>query len=422
MDYDLIIIGAGWAGFNAARIAARSGLKVAVIEKDKIGGTCLNRGCIPTKALIQSAKIFNLVKKSANFGIESVLPKINFDQVQSRKEKIIQQLSKGIEFSMKNIEMIPGEAHFISNTSIDVSGRVLSARYFLVAAGSSAVELKQFKFDGKKIVSSDDILKVSEIPQSLLIIGGGVIGCEFASLFSSFGTQVTVVEKMPQILPGEDSEVARKLEQAFKKRGIKVNTDTDASNFDPADYSLALVCVGRAPEISRLSLDKAGVATEKGRIITDEYLRTSASNIFAAGDCTGRIMLAHFASYQGVVAALNIIHGQDQKKCDNDVVPSCIFTDPEVASVGVKSGDFNISRFDFMGSGMARIMDETEGFIKIFSDKESGRVTAASIIGPKATELIAVLTVAVSNKLSIAQLKDTIFAHPTLSESIHECL
>ena len=401
----MVVIGAGWAGFNAAIRAKELGLKAVLIEKDKIGGTCLNRGCIPTKALIQSAKVFSLLKKSSNFGVRADNLQINFSEVRLRKEKIVSSLSKGIEFMLKGIDIIPGEAKVISGNCVEVSGMKIETKSVLIASGSRPIELKSFKFDGKKILSSDDILELEEIPVSLLIIGGGVIGCEFASLFSNLGTQVTLVEKLPQLLPGEDSEVARKLEQIFKKKGIKVNTNTDATTLNLADYSQVLVCVGRVP-------------VEK--IEVDGFLRTKDAGVFAAGDCTGKIQLAHYAAYQGKIAAENIANPQNLKKCDNANIPSCIFTDPEIASVGQKEGQ--VHRFDFLGSGMARILDEAEGFIKIISEESSGRVIGASIIGPKATELISVLTLAVSGALTVSQLKNTVFAHPTLSESIHDCL
>ncbi|MFA5411075.1 MAG: dihydrolipoyl dehydrogenase [Candidatus Omnitrophota bacterium] len=414
MDYDLAIIGAGWAGFNAGIRAKELGLKVALIEKGEIGGTCLNRGCIPTKTLIQSAKIYSLAKKSANFGVQVQNPQINFTEIQARKEKIIRQLTSGIEFMLKGIEVIKGEAKIVSANKIEVNGREVPAKFILIATGSRPVELKGLKFDGKKILTSDDILNLKEVPRSLLIVGGGVIGCEFASLFANLGAEVTVAEKMPRLLPGEDSEVARKLEQVFKKKKIKVSVNTDATALDLNDYSLVLVCVGRAP-------------AEK--IIVDEYLRTQDPNVYAAGDCTGKIMLAHFAAYQGRIAAENIASGAPLKKADNTSIPNCIFTDPEIASVGLseegaknKGLDISVRKFDFLGLGMARILDESEGFIKIISDNKTGQILGASIIGPRATELIGILTLAVQSRLKLRQVQETIFAHPTVSESITDAL
>jgi len=430
MDYDLAIIGGGWAGFNAAIRARQLGLKVCLVEKDKIGGTCLNRGCIPTKALIQSTKIYSLICKSSDFGIETTNPQINFHRIQSRKDKIVQQLSQGMNFMLKGIDFIPKEARILSPETISIGDRNIRVKFILIATGSRPAELRNIKFDGKKILSSDDVLNLTRIPRSLLIIGGGVIGCEFASLFSVLGAQVTIVEKMPQLLPGEDKEIAKKIETIFKKRGIKVSTDTDALSLDLGNYELVLLSIGRVPQTYGLGIDNLGVNLEKDRIVVDEYLRSNIPNIYAAGDCCcAKFMLAHFAAYQGRVAAQNIACPGNPKRADNAVIPSCIFTDPEIASVGLnedgaknKGIDVLINKFDFLGSGMARILGETEGFIKIISDKNTSNVLGASIIGPRATELIGIFSLAISNNLKISQIKDTIFAHPTLSEGIQEAL
>jgi len=425
MPYDLTIIGAGWAGFNAALRAKALGLKVALIERDQIGGTCLNRGCIPTKALIQSAKIYSLSKKSATFGIETAHPQINFPAVCARKEKIIRQLESGMQFRLKGIDFLSGEAKITSSHCVNLSGQTIATKSILIATGSKPAQLPSLKFDSQKIISSDEIINLKEIPASLLIIGAGVIGCEFASLFASLGTEVELVEKMPQVLPGEDKEVAKKLENIFKKKGIKVNTATRASGFDFSKYTLVLLCVGRVPLTENLGLEDLGLKLEKRAIVVDDYLQTNLKGIYAAGDCTGQIMLAHYAAYQGRIAAENIASGQNQKKISATAVPYCIFTDPQIASVGLKEeagGTSKVHKFDFMGLAMGRILDETEGFIKIISDKKSEVILGVSIIGPQATELISVACLAIGAKLKISQIRDTIFAHPTISEAISEAL
>ncbi len=429
MDYDLAIVGAGWAGINAAQRAKVLGLNVVIIEKDKIGGTCLNRGCIPTKSLFYSAKLYALAQKSKIFGIDVSAQQIDFFQIQARKEKITGQLFRGLGALLNGIDMINGEARILSNNTIQVNDRKLNAGAVLVACGSRPSELKELRFDGLKIVSSNEILGLKELPASLLVVGGGVIGCEFAGIFSKLGTRVSIVEKMSQLLPGEDKETARKLEVSFKKKGITVNTNTDAGTIDFKNYDLVLSCVGRTPDTDGLGIEQLGVKLERGRIITDEYLQTNIPGIYAAGDCTGKIMLAHYAAYQGRIAAENIAGSDKLKQCEESGVPSAIFTDPEIASVGLNEDnakaqglDIVINKFDFLGSGMAHILDETEGFIKIISQRNTDRIIGASIIGPHATELIAILTLAVSARLKTQQIKDTIFAHPTLSESIHEAL
>jgi len=427
--YDLAIIGAGWAGFNAGLEAKKLGLKSALIDKSEIGGTCLNLGCIPTKTLIQSAKILSLIRKSALFGVDVPEPVFDFVKVQERKDRIIQQLKSGMKSVASGIDFISGEAEIVSSEEIKISGKIIQAKNILIATGSKPYELPQFQFDSKKILSSSDMLSLRDIPAQLLIIGGGVIGCEFASLFSILGSKVNIVEKMPQLLPGEDKEIAKKIENQFKKKGIKISTNTDAQAFNLKDFDIILVCVGRSPQTQDLGLENLGVTVEKERVIVDEYLRTGVKNIYAAGDCASKIMLAHFASFQGRLAVDNLADPSNPKVLKSTYVPSCIFTDPEIASIGLNEDkaasceiDIDIHKFDFLGSGMARIMEETEGFIKIISEKKSGIVIGASIIGPKATELIASLTLAISNSLTIKKLRETIFAHPTLSESIAEAL
>jgi len=430
MDYDLVVIGAGWAGFNACLKAKELGLKVLLVEKGQVGGTCLNRGCIPTKALIQSAKVYTLVKKAENFGINiSTPPKIDFLKIQERKEKIIQQLRSGMQFMLKSIDFLNAPAQILSPQEVKAEDKIIKTKFILIACGSKPMELPALKFDAKKVISSDEILNLKEIPPSLLIIGGGVIGCEFASLFSVLGTQVTVVEKMPQLLPGQDKEVARKLETIFKKKGIKIHTNTDAGGVDLKDYALTLLCIGRVANTQDLALEKLGINLEKGRILIDEYLKTNIPTVFAAGDCTGKIMLAHFAAYQGCVAVENMAQPDHPKKSDNTAVPNCIFTDPQIASVGLseeeaqnKGREIKINKFDFLGLGMARILDESEGFLKVISDQKTQEILGASIIGPQATELIGILTLAITQHLKISQIQETIFAHPTVSEAIGEAL
>jgi dihydrolipoamide dehydrogenase len=285
------------------------------------------------------------------------------------------------------------------------------------------------KFDGKKVVSSDDILTLKTLPERLLIVGGGVIGCEFAGLFSALGVSVTLVEKLPQLLPGMDSEASRKITTVFKKKKIQVSTSFNVSTLDLGAFDLVLVCVGRSANTYGLGLEELGLKSENGRVAVDDYLKTNIDNIYAAGDCTGKLMLAHYAAYQGLLAVSNMIDPVNRKIQDTSCVPSCIFTDPEIACVGIseeeavsKGIEVRVQRFDFLGSGMARILDEIEGFIKVVSDAKSGELLGAVIVGPKATELIAIFGVALSGRLTVNRVKEVIFAHPTLSESIHEAL
>jgi len=428
MIYDLTIIGAGWAGFNAAIKAKESGLKVCLADKSDIGGTCLNRGCIPTKSLVQSARIFEEIKKSKTFGIESAsLPVANWSVIQERKNRIILQLKQGMQSGLHGVDFLNKEVVVLDNDHIQTDEGKFETRSILISSGSTPVELKELRFDNKRIVSSDQILNCKVIPKSLLIIGGGVIGCEFAAIFSSFGSKVCIVECMSQLLPGIDQDVAKKLEIAFKKKGIQVNTNTNALALDLNSFEIILVCVGRKPVIP--AFKNIDLKTDKGKIEVDDFLKTSIPNIYAAGDCTAKCMLAHFASYQGRIAAHNIAFPNEPINAVDENIPNCVFTNPEIASVGFseeaaknKNISVRINKFDFLGSGMARILEEPEGFIKIISDAKTDDILGASIIGPKATELIAILTVAIKAKINTHQLKNTVLAHPTLSEGITEAL
>jgi len=424
--YDLAVIGAGWAGFNAALRAKELKLKVCLIESDQIGGTCLNHGCIPTKALIACAKVFSLAKKSSVFGIELDNLRFNFAKIQERKNKVVFQLAQGMQSRLSGIDFIKSTAQVISPNEIKIDGRLINARFILISTGSRPAQLAELKFDKEKIISSDEALDLSEIPPSLLIAGGGVIGCEFAGLFSILGSQVTIAEKMPHLLPGEDKDIAGKIEVIFRKKAIEVLTGADITAISARNYSRVLVCVGRSPNTAGLGLEGLGVQLENDRIVVDDYLKSSVANIYAAGDCASKVMLAHYASYQGRIAVENMV-SNNEHKANNKVVPACIFTEPQIASVGIKEEDaygaglsIKVHKFDFRACPMAQIIDQTDGFIKIISNQESQEVLGASIIGPFASELIAILCVAISARLTVSQIRAIIFAHPTLSESIHE--
>lgn len=430
MDYDLIIIGAGWAGFNAALKARGLGLKVALVEKDAIGGTCLNYGCIPTKSLVQSARIYALAQKGAAFGIAVNGVSPDFSQIQARKNKLIAKLQAGMRSLLEGIDFLPDEARLLSDDTVKVGQRKLKTRFILVSTGSLPLELPGLKIDGNRIISSNHILNLTQLPASILIIGGGVIGCEFASLFSMLGVKVGIIEKTAQLLPGMDREVARKIEVIFKKRGVEVMLQTDAHSPQAGidSYEKSLLCIGRKSNSSVAGIEELGIALDKGRILTDERLKTSIDNIYAAGDCASAIMLAHLAAYQGELAVENMF-SPSQEKYNTGNIPSCVFTSPEIASTGLNEETatrlaipLKVHRFDFRGSGMAHILDETDGFIKIVSDEKSGRILGGVIIGPHATELIATIALAVSASLTVSKIRGTIFAHPTISESLRETI
>lgn len=426
--YDLTVIGAGWAGFNAALKARELGLKACLIDSGALGGTCLNHGCIPTKALIQSAKLFSRIKKSSEFGIDLDNLRINFGKIQERKNKIIRELALGMQSKLTGVDFIQSSARIISPCEIKIDGRSINTKFILIASGSIPAQLPEFKFDGIKIISSEQALALTEIPPDILIVGGGVIGCEFAGLFSRLGSRVVIAEELPFLLPGQDREVQKKLEAIFKKKGVGVETGANISSFNLRDYSKVLVCVGRSANVSGLGLENLSIRLENNAIAVDDYLKTNIANIYAAGDCTAKIMLAHYASYQGSIAVENMA-SNNKYKADNSVVPACIFTDPEIASVGLSEENafaaglsIEARKFDFRASAMARIIDEPEGFIKAIINRKTQEIIGASIIGPQATELIAIFTFMVSARLKISQIRAMIFAHPTLSESLREAL
>ncbi|MCM8792215.1 MAG: dihydrolipoyl dehydrogenase [Candidatus Omnitrophica bacterium] len=424
--YDLIVIGAGWGGINASLRAADLGLSVALIEEDLVGGTCLNYGCIPTKYFSFYTKLYHKSKS-----ILKSLSAVDFKELRDKKNILIERLRNNLSSLIrnKNINYINSKATFKSHFEIDIGNSKIGAENIIIATGSQPKELDFLKFDKKRIVSTKEILELERLPSSILVVGAGIIGCEFACLFNLVGVDVTLVEISSHILPQLDSEISQRLTAVFKKRGINIHTSTELSDMNISDYELILVSIGRVPNTVELGLNNTDINIEDGRIVTDEYLQTNVPHIYAIGDCTNRIMLAHLASYQGWQLIDNIIFTQKRKKINPGFLPSCVFTYPEVAWVGItedeakdKNLSIKVNRFDFLGLGMSHILEETEGMIKIISDKETQRILGASIIGPLATEIIGILTLAINTQLDLRALRDTIFAHPTVSECITEML
>jgi dihydrolipoamide dehydrogenase len=431
-NYDLAIIGAGWAGFNAADKAAQAGLRICLIEKDLLGGTCLNRGCIPTKTLLQSAKIYFYAKNSRRFGIETQGLGVGLAKIQEKKQFLLKQLRSGMEFRLKkrsNIVYLRAKAEFVSAQELLVNQEKIRPRHIIIATGSYPAQIPFLKFDGKKIVSSEEVLNLTVLPRSVLIVGAGVIGCEFASFFSMLGVKVTIVEIASQLLPQEDNEIAARLESLFRKNSIKVNTGTDVRSVDLQEHDLVLVAVGRRPYLQGLNLEKAGIKTENGKIATDEFLRTNVSHIFAVGDCSTSTMLAHYAAYQGKMSVQNILSPEKMQPIQKKDIPNCIFTYHEVATIGLKEKEarqigrpVDTKKFHFRANAMAHILDETEGFIKVVFDRSNDSILGASIIGPKATEILGIFTLAIQLDIKVSQLRKVIFAHPTISEAVAQIM
>jgi len=436
--YDITVIGSGPGGYAAATRAAQLGAKTCIIEKGHLGGTCLNVGCIPTKSIIHSTEILRNIKASQEFGIRLDGYSIDMSSILRRKDEVVSKLRHGIEVALKSkgVDIIKARATFCDANRLKVDGRDISSEHFIIATGSEVSDIGNIKIDHANVISSDDILDVDKMPHSLVIIGGGFIGCEFASIYNQLGAKVTIVELMDQLLPSQDREIARRLQSYFKRSGIDVLIKSEVSAIDNGNgvkvhikggvtlmADKALVCIGRIPSFYELNLEAAGVITKDGKIEVDDHLRTNIPNIYAIGDVKGGHYLAHVASYEGNVASENIL-GKG-RIVDYTVVPSCIFTYPEISSVGMNEEtarhrgiDCAVTKLPFAAVSKAHILGESGGFIKTISDKADGRLLGACIYGPSASELITAFSIAIKKEISLGELGDIIYAHPTLSELI----
>jgi dihydrolipoamide dehydrogenase len=436
--YDAVVIGAGPGGYVAAVKLAQHGKRVAVVEKSFVGGTCTNWGCIPTKALLTSAHLLrNIIEKGTELGILAENVSFDFSKMKNHMNKVVMASRKGIEYLFKKnkIELINGEAIVESPNSVKVQDRKIEAKHLVIATGSVPTLFPPFN-EVVGIWTSDDVFRMERLPESVLIVGGGVIGVELATFFSSLNVKVIIVELLDHILPNEDADAAQLVAKTLKRRGVEIYESSKVTSVQPIENGYrsiietkegqlekttekVVVAVGRRPKIGE-DLKAVGLAIEKG-IKTDETMLTNLPNVYAVGDVRGRIMLAHVAMYEAVVAAENICG--KPAKMDYSAVPSVIFSEPEVASVGVKEKDVDpstvkIFSYPLMANGRARTMLEKEGFAKFIADAKTGRILGATIVGPYATELIMEATVAVRNGLTAEQLERTIHPHPTLSETL----
>jgi len=444
-EYDLAVIGGGPGGYVAALRAAQQGASVCLFEADRLGGTCLNRGCIPTKALYGTARLRLQLQQAAahGFGIGEV--SFDYAQAVARKDTIVAQLVGGIGQLLKNagVDVFNGTASFETINRIrfqcqGVVGRV-SARNVIVATGSRSARPKALGGDGKNILTSTEILAIKDFPASLLVIGGGYIGCEFASIFSALGCRVTVVEQLPRILAGSDRQIVREVEKAFAERSVEVLTGVAVESLTVQEaggvearfadrsesFDKVLVAVGRVPNAAALNLDAVGIETVNGAIPVDAKMRTNVPTVFAIGDVTGGVQLAHVASAQAEVAVENALGGDRDYR--GEVVPSAVFTLPEIAQVGLSEEAckeqgvaVSIGRFAYAASGKALCDGEPQGQVKIVAGKEDGRLLGASIVGAEASTMIAELALALQQGLTAAEVAHVIHAHPTLPEIVME--
>ncbi|MEF9991263.1 MAG: dihydrolipoyl dehydrogenase [Peptostreptococcaceae bacterium] len=443
------VIGGGPGGYVAAIKAAMLGAEVTVIEKRRVGGTCLNVGCIPTKALLASSSLLSSIKEAKDFGIHiDGNVEANFENIMGRKNKIVDQLISGIEFlfDKRGIKLVNGFGKLIDKNKIEVkkedgSVEIVEADKIILANGSQPVILPMFPYDGETIITSDEALNLKEVPKSLLIVGGGVIGCEFGQFFRALGAEVTVVEMFDQLLPLEDKDVAKQLQRQFKKDKIKVMTGIRIEKCEIVDNGVvatlsngkqvkaekALLSIGRKPYLDNSGVEELGIELNRGKVVVNENLETNIEGIYAIGDLINTPFLAHVASKEGLVAAQNAISG-NSKTVNYAAVPRCVYTEPEVAGVGKtekelqeKGIEYNTGQFDFRALGKAQAIGHFQGFIKILADKQH-KIIGASIVGPHATDLLTELSLAVHLGLTVEQVGDVIHAHPTLSEGIMEAL
>jgi dihydrolipoamide dehydrogenase len=463
--YDLVIVGGGPAGYTCGIRAAQLGLKVALIEKtDMLGGTCLHWGCIPTKAMLFSAEIWDHLKHAASYGIEGVsTPTLNWEYLLKRKNDIIVKHTKGLDFLMKKnkITVVRGHGRITGPAkdgvfTIDVSAEdkgkgqgselqtktQVQGKKVVIATGSDARMLPGYKADDT-ILTNIEILTLPALPKSLIVIGSGAVGVEFASIFKSFGADVTIIEALPRIVPVEDEEISKELTRAYKKRGIDVNvsckvekiektpTGVKVSFTDSAgkpqvkEAEKVLVAVGRGPRTADAGIDKTNIQPDRGFIPVNQWMETTEPGIYAIGDIVaGLPQLAHVGAMSGIVVASKLA-GKYARAVRKDRVPGCTYCDPQIGSVGLteaqakeKGFQVKVGKFPFVGNSKATIVDSHDGFVKVVSDAKSGEVLGVHIIGPQATELIAECVVAMELEATIEELMFTIHAHPTLSESL----
>ena len=449
-QYDVIIIGSGPGGYVAGIRAGQLGMKVAVIEKDPfVGGTCTHRGCIPTKALLENADIYEHVNRAKEFGINVGGVQLDFKAGQDRKQAVVDKNAKGIEFLFKKnkVDRITGFGRIAGKGVVEVTGnepRKLSAKNIILAMGSVPRDLPHIKTDGKRIINSDHILLLQEVPKSMLVIGAGAVGCEFASIYSRFGTKSTIVEVLPQLLPIEDEEIAKEFTRQFKKKGIDVYIDSKVDSAEVGDkgvkvsvtaskgkqqtfeVDVVLSATGRRAVTENCGLENTKVKIEKGFVQVDPFMRTAEPNVYAIGDIVPTPALAHCASAEGILA-IEHIAGLDPRPINYDHVPNCTYTDPEVASVGLtekkareRGYDVKVGKFPFTANSKARILGESGGMVKIVSEKKYDEFLGMHIVGPRATELIVEGCSALELEATAESIARTIHAHPTLSEAMME--
>jgi dihydrolipoamide dehydrogenase len=458
-EYDLVILGGGTGGYVAAIRASQLGLKTAIVEKGKLGGTCLHQGCIPSKALLRSAEVFATAKHSENFGVLTGDVSVNFGKVQERKNKIIDQLHKGVQHLMKQgkIDVYHGLGRILGPSifspmpgtiSVEMNdgteNEMLLPKNVIVATGSRPRTLPGLEIDGNYVMSSDEALQLESLPSSIIIVGGGVIGIEWASMLSDFGVEVTVIEYADRVIPTEDKEISKEMQRLMKKKGVKLVTSAKVLSEtlvkdngitisaevkgELKEYKAEklLVSVGRQANTEGIGLENTDIQVEKGFIVTNEYYQTKESHIYAIGDVIGGLQLAHVASHEGITAVEHIA-GKDPSALDYNLVSRCIYSNPEVSSVGITEEQakenghkVKIGKFSFKAIGKALVFGESDGFVKIVADEETNDILGVHMIGPHVTDMISEAGLAMVLDATPWEIAHTIHPHPSLSEAIGE--
>lgn len=450
MAFDVIVLGSGPGGYPAAIRASQLGKKVAIVERESLGGICLNWGCIPTKALLKSAQVYEYAKHAADYGIEVNSTNQNFGNIIKRSRGVADKMSKGVQFLMKKnkIEVIMGFGKLLAPGKLEVTQgdgkkQILEAQTIIIATGGRTRELPSLKIDGKKIVGYRDAMVLPQQPKSMIVVGSGAIGSEFAYFYNSMGTKITIVEFLPRIVPVEDEDISKELEKQFKKQGMEILTNSEVVSIDTAgngikakvktqqgeitlEADIILSAVGVVANIEGIGLEELGVKTDKGKIIVNSNQETNIKGVYAIGDCTPGQALAHVASKEGVNAAEHIA-GHKIDPIDYNNVPGCTYCSPEIASVGYTEKaardagyEIKIGKFPFIASGKASASGATEGFVKVIYDAKYGEFLGCHMIGNNVTEIIAEAVVARKLETTAHEILSSIHPHPTMSEALKE--
>lgn len=450
MDFDLIVLGSGPGGYVTAIRASQLGLKTAIVERESLGGICLNWGCIPTKALLKSANVFDYINHAEDYGIKVEKAEKDFGAVVKRSRDVANGMSKGVQFLMKKnkIEVIMGEGKVVKDKKVEVKTedgktKTVSAKNVIIATGARSRELPNLKQDGEKIIGYRKAMTLEKQPKKMVVVGSGAIGVEFAYFYKAMGTEVTIVEYLPNVVPVEDEEISKQLERTFKKSGIKIMTNSEVTNVDTSgsgckitvkgkkgeeslEADVVLSAVGVQANIENIGLEEVGIKTEKGKITVDEYYKTSVDGYYAIGDCVPGPALAHVASAEGIICVEKIA-GHNPQALDYGNIPGCTYCFPEIASVGMtekaakEAGyDIKVGKFPFSASGKASAAGHKDGFVKVIFDAKYGEFLGCHMIGANVTEMIAEAVVARKLETTGMEIIKSVHPHPTMSEAVME--